>query len=82
VKCGPTMPLTMLRPGSQARVAEVRPHGHGMVQRLASLGILRGTELSVLQGDAGGALIVRIGETRLVLGRGMAHRVFVESSVS
>ena len=72
------IPLTMLPPGCQARVAEVRAHGHGMRLRLASMGILPGTELSVVKGDSRGAIIVRVADARFVLGRGMAHHVFVE----
>lgn len=52
--------------------------GHALRQRLAELGILPGTELTLLRPPAdGGPVLVHVRGTRLALGRGMAQKVFV-----
>ena len=66
-----------LRAGERAIVAQV-DGGHGIIQRLAAMGILPGTELTVVRG--GGPVIVEVRGNRLVLGRGMMHRVLVEAA--
>jgi ferrous iron transport protein A len=50
--------------------------GRGLVQRLAEMGVLAGTELRVVRG--GGPVIVDVRGHRLILGRGMAERIGVE----
>lgn len=72
----PVTALTMLRPGNQARVLEVRG-GRGGRQRLYSMGIYPGQVLSVVRGGAGGPVIVEARGSRVVIGRGMAHRVMM-----
>jgi len=49
---------------------------------LTSMGIMPGTAISILDGQRGGAVIVRVGESRFVLGRGMAHRILVQAGAS
>jgi Fe2+ transport system protein FeoA len=70
------MPLMMLQPGSRARVVEIRG-GRGVRQRLSSMGIYPGETLSLVRGGRGGPVIVEARGTRVVIGRGMAHRVMV-----
>jgi len=69
------MPLTMLPPHRPARVVSIRA-GHTLTERLAGLGLRPGAEVSVLH-DNGGPLLLAVGETRVALGRGMAHKVLV-----
>jgi len=53
--------------------------GRGIRQRLADLGLTPGTILRVMQADSWGPLIVAFkDDTRLALGRGMAHKMMVE----
>ena len=69
------MPLTMLQAGRFGKVREVRG-GRGFTHRLAEMGILPGTEIRVVK--SGGPVILEAGGNRLVVGRGMAHRIIVE----
>ena len=69
------LPLTMLPPGQPARIVEVRAGRH-LKDRLAGLGLLPGNTVKVLR-DNGGPLLLAVGETRLALGRGMAHKILV-----
>lgn len=72
----PAMPLMMLRPGSRARVVEIRG-GRGVRRRLSSMGIYPGEVLALVRGGRGGPVIVEARGSRIVIGRGMAHRVMV-----
>ena len=70
------LPLTALTPGQSARV--VRVGGFSMSRHLASLGIYPGTCLTLVRGGLGHAVIIEVGGTRLVVGRGMAPRILVK----
>jgi ferrous iron transport protein A len=67
--------LSLVPPGQQVRVLDVRAD-QKTSHRLHDLGIVRGAILSVVQDD-GGSLLVAVGDTRLGLARGLAHRVQV-----
>ena len=70
------VPLTMLPPGVRGTVVALYGGG-GFVQRLASMGIHQGAEVCVIRAGQGGPVIVRAGEGRFILGRGMAYRIMV-----
>lgn len=71
------MPLALLRPGNSATVTAVRG-GRGFNRRLASMGILPGVQVRMVSGAFGGPVIIEVRGSRVVVGRGMAHRVVVE----
>ena len=53
--------------------------GHEVRARLATMGLLPGAVLSVLnRGPLGGPLLIEIDGTRIALGRGVARKVLVE----
>jgi ferrous iron transport protein A len=53
--------------------------GHEVRARLATMGLLPGAILSVLnRGPLGGPLLVEVDGTRIALGRGVARKVLVE----
>lgn len=70
-----TLPLPMLPPQQPARIIEIRA-GHRLKERLAGLGLVPGGTVEILR-DNGGPLLLAIGDTRLALGRGMAHKILV-----
>jgi len=69
------MPLSMAPIGVQVRLEEIRA-GQRLAHRLAELGLTPGIELDVIQ-NAGGLILVAVRDSRLALGRGMAHKVMV-----
>ena len=69
-------PLSMARGGERLRVVGLRT-GRASGRRLVELGITIGTELTLLQADGEGPLLVAVSDLRLGLGRGMAHKVLV-----
>ena len=70
------IPLSQLEPGRRARVSTVQG-GRGLTQRLAALGVIPGTEVELVQTGFGGPVILRVRESRVILGHGMAHKVLV-----
>ena len=72
------LPLTFLSRGESGVV--VRLGGPDEVRRkLAEQGIIPGAEVQLVQSDPGANVVVRIGETRLMLDRSAAGRVFIRT---
>ncbi len=71
------MPLTMLPPGQAGRIVAIHA-GQRLKQRLVGMGLAPGNTVQVLQ-DNGGPLLLAVGESRIALGRGMAHKILVQS---
>ena len=67
--------LSQMKPGEGGKVVEIQG-GHGMIQRLAGMGLLQGTEITIIQ--AGGPVILEALNNRLVIGRGMVGNIMVE----
>lgn len=70
-------PLTMVKPGESAHVVDI-DGGRHLRARLASMGLNPGALVRVVSNGMHGPFIVAVGETRLALGRGMAHKVLVQ----
>ncbi len=77
VKKPDSMSLVSLAPGQRARV-EAICCGHGFRMRLAALGIIPGTLITVLRNAGAGPVIVEARGGRLALGRGQAARIEVQ----
>lgn len=68
-------PLTMTGAGRRVRLISIDGGQRG-AHRLTELGLTPGVELEVLRDD-GGALLIAVRDTRLMLSRGLAHHVHV-----
>ena len=75
----PIMPLTMVTAGQQVVLAEIRG-GRRLRHRLAEMGLMPGTVFRIVATGGGGPIIIDLRNSRLVLGRGMIHRVFVRGA--
>ncbi|RKY15824.1 MAG: ferrous iron transport protein A [Planctomycetota bacterium] len=54
--------------------------GLGMVRRLEAMGLRRGTPIRLLASQPlGGPVVIEVAGTRIVLGRGIAKRVIVQT---
>lgn len=73
---GMLMPLSMVAPGREVELVAVHG-GWGIRRRLADMGFNPGVRLRVIH-SGGGPIIVSIRDTRLALGRGIAHRIMVK----
>jgi len=86
-------PLGLLANGERAEVVNGIPapaHGHGpccgdcrgkgregSAIRLEDMGIRPGKEVEMLNNGGGGALLVRVDDSRIAVGRGMAMKIMV-----
>lgn len=70
------IPLNAIGIGKRVEVNNLEG-GESMCKKLMEMGMNTGAIMQMIKNDTG-ALIVKIGETRLVLGRGMAQKVMVK----
>ena len=70
--------LSLIKSGNTVRLVSITG-GAFMRSRLMSMGLLQGTAIEVVKNSGRGPVIVSIRGSRLVLGRGMAHKIIVES---
>jgi Fe2+ transport system protein FeoA len=72
--------LSELKTGARGRILVLRG-GREFQHRIASMGLGVGEEIEVLQNNSGagehGGVAVRAGDTRLVIGHGMADKIIV-----
>ncbi|MCX5649612.1 MAG: FeoA family protein [Planctomycetota bacterium] len=68
--------LSGLADGARARLVRVEA-GHGLRSRLTAMGLRPGVEVRVVNNRGAGPFVVAVEGTRIVLGRGMAHKVYV-----
>lgn len=52
--------------------------GEGLCKRLRDMGVFEGVEAIIMQSGKSGPCVIRVGEMRLMLGFGMAHKVIVK----
>ncbi len=71
------MPLAMLRQGETACIKEI-VGGRTAKGKLNDLGFVSGKNVKI-HSSSGGPLIVALGDNRIALGRGMAHKVIVDT---
>lgn len=72
-----TMPLAMMEAGALVRLVAVDA-GQGLRGELEAMGLVPGTRIEVLRNCLHGPFIIGVRGSRIVLGRGMAHKIRVE----
>ena len=70
------VPLSAVEAGREVVLARV-DGGHGLLLRLAEMGIRPGARFTVLSRGGHGPCIIAFAQARLVIGRGMIRRMFV-----
>ncbi len=70
------MSLAMVGSGRDVTLVEINA-GRRLKQRLANMGLVPGTVLRVVSNGSTGPFVVAVKETRIMLGRGMAHKMLV-----
>jgi len=71
-------PLSLLAEGEVGKVVKLNG-GRRFQEKMISMGINPGDTVEVLSGSPGHALLILIGNTRLALGHGLAHRIEIEA---
>lgn len=68
------LPLSLLAEGETGTVVKLNG-GRIFQEKMLAMGINLGSRVEVLSGNAGQALLVLIGDTRLALGFGLAQKI-------
>jgi ferrous iron transport protein A len=71
------LPLGLLSVGERAEVSDIKSRGKH--QRLEELGLRKGKEVEVLNTGHPGPFLIKIDETRLAIGHGIAMKIMVDS---
>jgi len=66
----------MVEAGALVRLVAVEA-GQGLRAELAAMGLVPGTEIEVLRNSLNGPFIIGVRGSRIMLGRGMAHKIRV-----
>ena len=78
-----SVPLSSLRQGQKGTILALRG-GRSMQHRVLSMGLSVGSEVEVMQNDGAdgvpGPVAVRAGDTRLMVGHGIAENVIVRGT--
>jgi len=69
-------PLSIVKQGQTVKVAKIDA-GRGLNIRLASMGILPNVQLTVIRNTQAGPFVISIKNSRMMLGRGVAHKIMV-----
>lgn len=52
--------------------------GHGLKNRLTAMGFLVNEVIEVIRNDCRGQVIVAVKNSKVVLGRGMSHKIYIK----
>ena len=69
-------PLSAVETGGTVRLVRVDA-GRGLNSRLASMGFVPNVEITVVSNGHPGPFVVLIKDVKMVLGRGVAHKIMV-----
>ena len=71
------MILSEIQEGQTVNVRSIDA-GFGMNSRLTAMGILPGIEITVKKNSGRGPIVVQVKDSKIALGRGMAHKIEVQ----
>ncbi len=70
--------LTQMRKGERGKIVDIQG-GWGLLRKMETLGIKQGTEIVKVSSQLmRGPITIRVGNTQVAIGFGMARRVIVE----
>ena len=68
-------PLDKIAAGAMAKIVTIDA-GSGLKNRLAAMGLLVDVQIRIVQNDGAGQIIINVKNSKVILGRGMSHKVF------
>lgn len=72
-------PLSMAKAGQKVVIKRIAA-GHGLNSRLCAMGLLPNSQVTVVTNNPSGPFVVSVKNTKLMLGRGMVQKIWVEQS--
>lgn len=69
-------PLSTIKAGETVKLVSINT-GRGLNSRLASMGLVPNVEITVVNNDHPGPFVISVRNSRMMLGRGIAHKIMV-----
>ncbi|MHC4425951.1 MAG: FeoA family protein [Planctomycetota bacterium] len=69
-------PLSTVRAGEIVRLDGIEA-GRGLNSRLASMGLVPNVKITVVSNSHPGPFVISVKDSKMMLGRGMAHKIMV-----
>lgn len=69
-------PLSKVRAGETVKLASIEA-GRGLHSRLASMGLVPNVSITVVSNSHPGPFVISVKNSKMMLGRGMAHKIMV-----
>lgn len=73
---GKIRPLSNVKSGETVKLASIEA-GRGLHSRLASMGLVPNVEITVINNSQPGPFVISVKNSKMMLGRGMAHKIMV-----
>jgi len=71
-----TRPLSKVRAGETVKLVGIEA-GRGLNSRLASMGLVPNVKITVINNSKPGPFVISVKNSKMMLGRGMAHKIMV-----
>ena len=71
-------PLSKVQSGETVKLTTIEA-GRGLNSRLASMGLVPNVEIKVISNGHPGPFVINVKGSKMMLGRGMAHKIIVSS---
>ena len=75
---GANMPLSMASEGDRVKIKRIDAC-HGLRKRLHDIGFVENAVVEVIGNQFSGPMILKVLDSRIVLGRGQVNKIFVEN---
>lgn len=69
-------PLSKVHAGETVKLAGIEA-GRGLNSRLASMGLVSNVKITVVNNSRPGPFVISVRNSKMMLGRGMAHKIMV-----
>ncbi len=69
-------PLSTVKAGETVKLVRVSA-GRGLNSRLVSMGLVPNVEITVVNNDHPGPFVISVRNSKMMLGRGIAHKIMV-----
>lgn len=70
-------PLILAKEGESLIISDIRG-GKFFKDKCISMGIIPGVKIEISNNSRGGPCLMKIGDSRIIIGGGMMHRIFVK----
>ena len=71
-----TRPLSKVQAGETVKLANIEA-GRSLNSRLASMGLVPNVEITIVNNSHPGPFVISVKNSKMMLGRGMAHKIMV-----